>query len=198
MASALDHAHRAGIVHRDLKPSNVMLTKAGAKLLDFGLAKQASRQPASLATTVTDSSARREPVTITTPGMIMGTVAYMAPEQLEGRDADARTDVFAFGAVLYEMLTGTKAFAGATQASVIAAILEHQPASLTAVLPSVPAALDRVVTRCLAKDPDERWQSTADLASELRWIEEASRRARERGEDCRIGAVGATAPLLVL
>ena len=157
IASALDTAHRAGIVHRDLKPANVMLTKDGAKLLDFGLAKRAIGI---------------ELETITSPGMIVGTVQYMAPEQLEGRDAGARTDVFAFGAVLYEMLTGAKAFAGATHASVAAAILDHQPTSLASSVPPVPPALDRVLKRCLAKDPDERWQSTSDLTSELRWIED--------------------------
>jgi eukaryotic-like serine/threonine-protein kinase len=175
IASALDKAHRGGIAHRDLKPANVMLVKADAKLLDFGLAKRAMGGLDALggttAPTVADSQDHGGLETITTPGMIIGTVQYMAPEQLEGRDADARTDVFAFGAVLYEMLSGSKAFPGATQASVVAAILDREPASLAALLPSAPPALDRVVMRCLAKDPDERWQSTADLASELRWIE---------------------------
>jgi serine/threonine protein kinase/Tol biopolymer transport system component len=160
IASALAAAHRAGIVHRDLKPANVMLVKGEAKLLDFGLAKSTRRQP----------DLPFAPDTITVPGTIVGTLQYMAPEQLEGRDADPRTDVFAFGSVLYELLTGVKAFTGANQLSVGAAILEENPEPLRARLPLAPPALERVVGRCLAKDPDERWQSTSDLASELRWI----------------------------
>jgi len=170
MASALDKAHRAGIVHRDLKPANVMLVKADAKLLDFGLAKQKvgwQREAAHTRSAGADAE-------LTTPGTILGTVQYMAPEQLEGREADARTDVFAFGAVLYEMLTGSKAFTGATQANVSAAILEREPVPLTSLLPSVPPAFDRIVKKCLAKDPEARWQSTADLSSELQWVEHSS------------------------
>jgi eukaryotic-like serine/threonine-protein kinase len=158
IVSALDRAHAAGIVHRDLKPGNVMLTKAGVKLLDFGLAKA-----------VPTASTPRVDVTLTTPGLILGTVPYMAPEQVEGRDADARTDLFAVGALLFEMLTGTRAFDGQTQANIVAAILERHPPPIATLEPSVPLALDRIVQTCLAKDPDERWQTARDLLRELRW-----------------------------
>ncbi len=171
IASALDRAHRAGIVHRDLKPGNIFLVRSGAsgaptaKLLDFGLAKALAPPPVETAATRHAIAA-----SLTVPGMIIGTVQYMAPEQVEGREADARTDVFAFGAVLHEMLTGAKAFAGKSQASLTVAILEHDPAPVSTLVPSAPAALDRVVRKCLAKSPDDRWQSAADLASELDWI----------------------------
>ena len=166
IAGALDKAHRAGIVHRDLKPGNVMLTKAGAKLLDFGLAKAngpviAGADLSRLATT---------PPNLTVSGTILGTFQYMAPEQLEGFDADTRTDIFAFGAVLYELLTGRKAFEGTTQASVIAAILEREPPPISATRPLTPPALDRTVKRCLTKEPNARWQTATDLLEELRWI----------------------------
>jgi eukaryotic-like serine/threonine-protein kinase len=165
MASALDHAHRLGIVHRDLKPSNVMLTATGAKLLDFGLAKMhAVEFPLAPATATLPGAAT------TAEGSIVGTVQYMAPEQLEGRDADARTDVFSFGALVYEMATGRKAFGGTSQASVIAAILRGDVPRLSTLNPLLPAALDHVVGRCLAKSPDDRWQTTRDLALELREI----------------------------
>ncbi|HEU5256857.1 MAG TPA: protein kinase [Vicinamibacterales bacterium] len=166
LADALDKAHRAGIVHRDLKPGNIMLTKAGAKLLDFGLAKIA---PA----IVTASGASFMPTAhapVTARGMILGTLQYMAPEQLEGKESDARTDIFAFGTVLYEMLTGRKAFEGRSEASLIAAILEHEPPPVTTLQPLMPASLDRIVTTCLAKDPDDRWQTFRDLLRELRWV----------------------------
>jgi eukaryotic-like serine/threonine-protein kinase len=165
IAGALDAAHRRGIVHRDLKPGNVMLTKAGAKLLDFGLA----RHRAAAATDLLS-----EAPTVTAPdtaaGTILGTLPYMAPEQVEGRESDSRTDVFAFGAVLHEMVTGRRAFDGKSQASLVAAILEKQPPAVSALQPLAPAALDRLVQTCLAKDPDERWQSAADLRRHLSWI----------------------------
>ncbi|HEX2120105.1 MAG TPA: protein kinase, partial [Thermoanaerobaculia bacterium] len=173
IAEALDKAHRAGIVHRDLKPANVILTKSGAKLLDFGLAKFA--QPAFTQTdpeAATAAISHRKP--LTEEGSILGTFQYMAPEQVEGREADARTDIFALGAVLYEMATGKRAFDAKTRASLIASILDRDPPPISAVQPLAPAALERVVKLCLAKDPDERWQSAHDVAAELKWIRDTS------------------------
>ena len=169
IVSALDNAHRAGITHRDLKPGNIFLTKDGAKLLDFGLAKASAPALAGAGVSVLPTT----PPGLTAQGMILGTFQYMAPEQLEGKEVDARTDIFAFGAVLYEMLTRKKAFEGKSQASLIAAILEHQPAPPSAVQPLMPPALDHVVATCLAKDPDERWQSASDLKRELTWVAES-------------------------
>ena len=163
IGSALDKAHRAGIVHRDLKPSNVMLTTAGVKLLDFGLAKfRAASQSPETKATLTE--------TLSGDGRLIGTVPYMAPEQLEGREADARSDLFAFGAVLFEILTGRRAFAGESQASVIAAILEHDPPPISTLQPLTPPTIDRIVKKCLKKDPEDRWQTARDLVDELRWI----------------------------
>ena len=172
IAGALDKAHRLAIVHRDLKPANVMLTKAGVKLLDFGLAK-------AIAPTEAKSSLTSLPTQqgLTQEGTILGTFQYMAPEQLEGKDADARTDIFAFGATLYEMATGKKAFSAASQASLITAIMSSEPAPISSVQPMSPPALDRVVKKCLAKDPEDRWQSAGDLGSELRWIAESGSQA---------------------
>jgi len=166
IADALGKAHGAGIVHRDLKPSNIMLTPAGAKLLDFGLAKPT--RPAlgtELAQLPTMSS-------LTERGTILGTFQYMAPEQLEGRAADARTDLFAFGAVVYEMLTGKKAFEGKSRMSVIAAIMQAEPLPISASRRLAPPLLDHLVKTCLAKDPDARWQSAADVMRQLTWIAE--------------------------
>ncbi len=161
MADALEHAHRRGVTHRDLKPSNIMLTPGGVKLLDFGVGKWTPRGGES-------------PVpgfsTVTEDGTIVGTLHYMAPEQLQGRDADARSDVFSFGAVLYEMLAGRKAFDGPSQASIIAAILEAPTPTLADGGGAWSPRLDRVVGKCLAKDPDQRWQSAHDLGDELKWI----------------------------
>jgi eukaryotic-like serine/threonine-protein kinase len=169
IADALDKAHRQGIVHRDLKPGNVMLTKSGVKLLDFGLAKAMapSTQTSSLTALPTQQGLTQE-------GTILGTFQYMAPEQLEGKEADGRTDIFAFGAVLYEMATGKKAFSAPSQASLITAIMSTEPPPISSVQQASPAALDRVVRTCLAKDPEDRWQSASDLKRELRWIGEGS------------------------
>src|ERR1700687_5576870 len=168
VADALDKAHRQGIVHRDLKPGNVMITKSGVKLLDFGLAK-AMAQPVQASGMTSLPTVMGSGQNLTQEGTILGTFQYMAPEQLEGRDADARTDIFAFGCLLYEMATGRKAFSGGTQASLISAIMKEDPAPISTTQPMTPPALDRVVRKCLAKDPEDRWQNAADLGSELKW-----------------------------
>jgi eukaryotic-like serine/threonine-protein kinase len=164
IATGLAAAHCAGIVHRDLKPANIMVAKDGAKLLDFGLAKPPASAIASGVTGVTPTQEA-----ITAPGVLLGTLEYMAPEQLEGREADARTDLFALGLVLYEMLAGRRAFTGDTPAAVVGATMAAEPPPLETVAPEVPASVAQLVRACLAKDPEERWQSAADLASALRW-----------------------------
>ena len=176
IAGALDRAHRAGIVHRDLKPGNIMLTKAGVKLLDFGLARVAASKPvlADLSALPTQAAPSRP---LTEKGTVMGTVQYMAPEQLEGKEADARTDIFAFGCILYEMATGKRAFIGTSHASLISAIMSAEPAPISALVPLTPPAFERVVKTCLAKDPEERWQSAHDVKSELEWIAQAGSQA---------------------
>jgi len=163
VAGALDRAHRAGIVHRDLKPGNVMIAKSGVKLLDFGLARQTGL---SLMT----SNAPTVPRPITAEGTIVGTLQYMSPEQLEGKPTDARTDIFSLGCMLYEMVTGSRAFSGSNQASIISAILTSEPRLLSELQPLTPRALEHLIVRCLMKDPDERWQCAADIAYELRWL----------------------------
>jgi Tol biopolymer transport system component len=204
IAGALAAAHRRGISHRDLKPGNIVLTKAGAKLLDFGLAKvQRAATPGTL------SQLPTEVLGITREGTILGTFQYMAPEQLEGRETDARADIFAFGAVLYEMLTGRKTFNGASEASLIGAILHTEPPPISSLQPLTPPALDRIVKKCLVKDPDGRWQSAQDLADELKWIAEggsvtaagqpgAQAAGRPRGKRERLAWAGACLLLLAV
>jgi serine/threonine protein kinase len=173
ISDALDKAHRKGVTHRDLKPGNIMLTKSGSKLLDFGLAKL--RQDAAPATPLSQLPTAND--AITAQGTILGTLQYMAPEQLEAKEADARTDIFAFGVVVYEMATGKKAFAGKSQASVISAIMSSDPQPISSLQPMTPAALDRVVKKCLAKEPEKRWQAASDVCDELKWIAEQGSQA---------------------
>ena len=170
IAEALGKAHREGVVHRDLKPGNVMITKSGAKLLDFGLAKSVAAS-----FTAPDSATAQRPVT--QEGMVVGTLQYMAPEQLTGEEPDERTDIFALGALLYEMATGKRAFEGKTKTSLIGAIVSGEPKPMHELQPLTPPALEHVVKKCLAKDPDDRWQSASDIGEELRWIGEAGSQA---------------------
>ena len=197
VAEALDHVHRRGITHRDLKPSNIMVTKTGARLLDFGIGKWSAAggidRPGGFTTETKD-------------GALVGTLNYMAPEQLEGRDVGPRTDLFALGAVLYEMLTGRRAFAGPSRATIMAAIMHEEPPPLSAVVGmDMPARLDRVIAKCLAKDPDQRWQTARDLADALKWsLDElsvkpaAQRRAYAGARPLQLAAVVAAIALAVL
>src|SRR3990172_1108854 len=176
ISDALDKAHRKGVTHRDIKPGNVMLIKSGTKLLDFGLAKlKQAAVPAAMPLSQLPTLSQNP----TIEGTLLGTLQYMAPEQVEGKvdEIDGRTDIFAFGAVLYEMATGQKAFHGKSTASLFAKILEHHPPPISSLQPMTTPALDHLTKKCLAKDPDDRWQSAGDLTHEVKWIAEGGSQA---------------------
>jgi serine/threonine protein kinase len=173
ICDALIAAHSHGIVHRDLKPANVMLTSTGVKLLDFGLALLRRTEPAGLPIVPVSSVSG-----LTGAGLVMGTLPYTSPEQLRGEKVDVRTDIFAFGALLYEMLTGNRPFKADSQAGLIASVLEHDAPPVSDLQPLTPANLDRIVQKCLAKDPDDRWQTARDLKSELVWVREGREETR--------------------
>jgi serine/threonine protein kinase len=174
ICQGLEQAHRSGVVHRDLKPGNIMLTRSGAKLMDFGLAKAT---PAPLGNLSGSNSLATRSQPLTTEGTIVGTIQYMAPEQLEGKEADKRSDIFALGSVLYEMVTGKRAFEGKTMASTIASILAAEPKPLSAMQPLSPPGLEHVIAACIAKDPEERWQSCADVSRQMEWVAKAPKPA---------------------
>ena len=207
IADALTVAHRQGIVHRDLKPGNIMLTRAGAKLMDFGLAKATSPTlgiSGSSAPLLSGARTRSEASPLTTAGAIIGTIQYMAPEQLEGKDADSRSDLFALGAILYEMVTGTRPFGGRSQISVASAILEKEPDPITTSHPLTPPVFEQVVATCLAKNPDDRFQSAHDLKLQLKWISEGNTFVAKPSEQRRtqresiLMAVACTLVLLII
>jgi serine/threonine protein kinase len=173
IADALEKAHSHGIIHRDLKPGNVMLTRSGAKLMDFGLAKQADPSLGVDSTSINISAfptmgAQQAP--ITSAGLVVGTPQYMSPEQIQGYKVDARSDIFAFGVMLYEMLTGRRAFEGKSKFSIASAILEKEPEPVSTVAPTIPPAMEHIISICLAKDPADRWQSIGDVKRQLVWI----------------------------
>jgi Tol biopolymer transport system component/predicted Ser/Thr protein kinase len=176
ICEGLERAHKSGVIHRDLKPGNIMLTKSGAKLMDFGLAKATLQQSAVSSLTMTMSAVQGSQP-LTQQGTVLGTFQYMSPEQLEATEADVRSDIFSLGAVLYEMATGRPAFTGKSQATVVAAILASEPQPISTVQPMSPPALDRVVRTCMAKDPEERWQTAHDVKLQLKWIAEAGSQA---------------------
>jgi len=175
MAEALDHAHRNGVVHRDLKPSNVMLTKSGVKVLDFGLATLRNGKPVRVGSV--DEGASTVKQALSSDSALVGTMHYMAPERLEGQDATVASDIFALGAVMYEMATGRRPFAGSSTAAVIAEILRGDPPAPSTLQPQIPPALDWVIQKCLAKNPDARWQAAGDVVEVLRWIARGGDRA---------------------
>ena len=201
IADALDRAHRQGIVHRDLKPSNIMLTPTGVKLLDFGLA-QLRRDAGSFIGGATQTAP------LTAQGVIVGTLQYIAPEQLEGHEVDGRADLFAFGAILYEMISGRRAFDASSQAALVSAVLHSDPPQLTTLNPRLPRPLERVVTGCLAKNPEDRWTSAHDVRLMLKTVAEEpvvgagsigvhrSRRREWVAWTVAVGAIVATGVLL--
>ena len=177
ICEALHAAHKKGIIHRDLKPANILLTRQGIKLLDFGLAKLNPLAGGNgSSATIAQSGELATVAALTGAHVVVGTPQYMAPEQIEGKDVDARSDIFAFGCVLYELLTGHRAFEGKSASSIMASVLATNPKPIAELVPLTPPALERIVQRCLAKDPEDRWQTARDVAAELQWVSQGGSR----------------------